>query len=93
MAKSPHRDDMILRDKLALDRTHLANERTLLSYQRTGLYIIAFATAILKLDYFERMRTIGILSAFLAAFIMLLGVIRFFRAKRRIEKYYVDDGD
>ena len=93
MAKSPHRDDMILRDKLALDRTHLANERTLLSYQRTGLYIIAFATAILKLDYFERMRTIGILSVFLAAFIMLLCVIRFFRAKRRIEKYYVDDGD
>lgn len=93
MPESPHRDDMILRDKLALDRTHLANERTLLSYQRTGLYIIAFATAILKLDYFERMRTIGILSVFLAAFIMLLGVIRFFRAKRRIEGYYAEDGD
>jgi hypothetical protein len=24
---------------------------------------------------------------------MVLGVMRFFRAKRRIEKYYVDDGD
>lgn len=91
--ENPHRADMILRDKLALDRTHLANERTLLSYQRTGLYIIAFATAILKLEYFERLRTVGLMSVALAAFIMVLGIVRFFRAKRRIESYYVEEGD
>jgi len=40
-------EELILRDRLALDRTHLANERTLLAYVRTAfMLIIAGATAI-----------------------------------------------
>jgi len=34
---------LILRDTLALDRTKLANQRTLLSYIRTGIYFIMTA--------------------------------------------------
>jgi len=40
-------EELILRDRLALDRTHLANERTLLAYVRTAfMLIVAGATAI-----------------------------------------------
>jgi putative membrane protein len=40
-------EDLILRDHLALDRTQLANERTLLSYLRTALMLaVAGATAV-----------------------------------------------
>ena len=40
------RDELILRDHLALDRTRLANERTLLAYLRTALMLmVAGATA------------------------------------------------
>jgi putative membrane protein len=48
MAYEPmNADDLILRDRLALDRTHLANERTLLAYVRTSfMLVIAGATAI-----------------------------------------------
>ena len=37
-----------LRDELALDRTDLANERTLLSYIRTALGVAGLAVVILK---------------------------------------------
>ncbi len=40
-------DEPILRDRLALDRTHLANERTFLAYVRTAfMLVIAGATAV-----------------------------------------------
>lgn len=42
-------EKLILRDLLALDRTHLANERTLLSYLRTGLMMLVTAATLLKL--------------------------------------------
>src|SRR3954469_10754632 len=39
-------EELILRDHLALDRTRLANERTLLAYLRTALMlVVAGATA------------------------------------------------
>jgi putative membrane protein len=83
--------NMILRDKLALDRTHLANERTLLSYLRTGLYLIVFATAVFKLEILEEMRWLGSISVILGIIVAIFGVIRFFRAAKRIERYYAED--
>lgn len=82
--------DMILRDKLALDRTHLANERTLLSYLRTGLYLVVFATAVFKLEMLEEMRWLGSISVVLGVLVAVFGVIRFFKASKRIERYYLD---
>ncbi|MFZ2282343.1 MAG: DUF202 domain-containing protein, partial [Lutibacter sp.] len=37
--KFENREKIILRDFLALERTRLANERTLFSYIRTSLYL------------------------------------------------------
>ena len=43
------KEEMILRDFLAADRTLLANERTLLAYIRTGISLLAIAISLIKL--------------------------------------------
>ena len=65
------REEMILRDWLALDRTVLANKRTFLAYTRTALALLALGVAFVKLihhDWFE----IG------GFFMMALGIMVFF---------------
>jgi putative membrane protein len=42
-------DELILRDQLALDRTRLANERTLLAYIRTAFMLLVAGATALKL--------------------------------------------
>jgi putative membrane protein len=85
--------DMILRDKLALDRTHLANERTLLSYLRTGLYLIVFATAVFKLEILREMLWLGAICVILGVIVAIYGAIRYYRVSKRIERYYRNDED
>jgi len=43
------REDMILRDWLALDRTVLANKRTFLAYSRTAIAMAVLGIAFVKL--------------------------------------------
>ena len=45
------RDDLILRDRLAVDRTILANERTFLAYLRTALTL--FIGGVSLVQFFE----------------------------------------
>jgi putative membrane protein len=42
-------ENLILRDSLALDRTRLANERTLLAYIRTAFMLLVAGATALKL--------------------------------------------
>lgn len=65
------REDMILRDWLALDRTVLANKRTFLAYARTAIAMSVLGIAFVKLighPFFE-------ISGF---FLMLCGVVVFY---------------
>lgn len=52
MSKSPYEEldtkDLILRDHLAIDRTELSNENTLLAYIRTSLTILIAGVSLLK---------------------------------------------
>ena len=47
-------DEKKLREHLALERTKLANERTLLAYIRASLYLLVGGTALLQLKDNER---------------------------------------
>jgi putative membrane protein len=51
-SKFQNQDEIILRDYLALERTKLANERTLLSYIRSSLYLMLGGIAIIQLEGF-----------------------------------------
>ncbi|MBE0619716.1 MAG: DUF202 domain-containing protein [Burkholderiales bacterium] len=65
------REDMILRDWLALDRTVLANKRTFLAYSRTAIAMAVLGIAFVKLighQFFE-------ISGFL---LILSGVVVFY---------------
>ena len=42
---------VILRDYLAIERTRLANERTLLSYIRSSLYLLLGSIAFFQLNF------------------------------------------
>lgn len=85
---------MILRDTLAVDRTRLANQRTLLSFFRTGLSLVVTALAIFefKRDDIWYMRSAWALIG-LGLIIIITGFISYFVTKRRIVKSYTNNNE
>jgi len=55
------KSDLILRDELAIDRTVLANERTLLSYVRLAITLIIAGISIVHFAMEKWFETIGFL--------------------------------
>lgn len=85
-----NKEDIILRDYLALERTRLANERTLLSYIRGAIYLLLGGITFLQLEGFEGIDWVGYLSLCMSVVLMSIGIIRFYQLKRRLEsKYFV----
>ena len=78
----------ILRDYLAIDRTRLANQRTLLAFLRTGLYLFVTALAVMKVDIFYELRSLGFLFIGLAVITIVVGVINYFRMRKKINRHY-----
>ena len=54
--------EIILRDYLAIERTRLANERTLLSYIRSSLYLMLGGIAFLQLKDFPDFQYLAIIA-------------------------------
>lgn len=66
-------EDTTLRDKLAKDRTVLANEQTLLAYARTSVALLALAVFVFKFAPTAMGITIGVFSLVGTGGVMLLG--------------------
>ena len=78
-------EDLILRDHLALDRTRLANERTLLSYLRTALMLlVAGASAVKFVGQSHDVVFTGWLFIVLAFAVAIIGTWRFLDMRRTI---------
>src|SRR5690606_13638211 len=84
-------EEIILRDYLAIERTRLANERTLLSYIRSSLYLILGGIAFLQLEGFESIKYLGLLSLILSVVFLVIGIYRFLLLKNRLNKVYLLD--
>lgn len=82
------KEDLITRDWLAIDRTKMANERTLLAYIRTVFVIIGSGLALIKVKIFEDIYGFGYLLVGLAPVILIFGISRFLYVRRHIHKYY-----
>lgn len=82
------KEEIILRDYLALERTKLANERTLLSYTRTSLYMVLGGIAFLQLQDFAQLRWIGYVAIFLSVIFGIFGILRYLQIRIRIGQYY-----
>lgn len=81
-------EEIILRDYLAIERTRLANERTLLSYIRSSLYLILGGIAFLQLEGFSNIKYLGIFSLVLSVIFLIIGIYRFMLLKRSLKKLY-----
>jgi len=79
------REELILRDRLAIYRTVLANERTLLAYVRTAL--AAIITGMSFIEFLEGPFTTvaGWFSVVAGAALLLFGLWRFRSIQRRIK--------
>jgi len=88
-SKFQNQDKIILRDYLALERTKLANERTLLSYIRSSLYLLLGGIAIIQLDGFESIKFLGYVSLSLTILFIIIGVYRFQKLNKQLRNYYL----
>jgi len=89
-SKSPYKnfskEELILRDHLAIDRTILANDRTFLSYVRTSLAIIAAGGAVIHFFEGEWIKTGGIALALIGIAILMVGYVRYKKMDRLIKQ-------
>ena len=81
MAASAPKSTLPLSDRLALQRTRLANERTLFTYVRTSLALVGFGLALLQLHP-ERGGRLDYTALSMAAVVLAPGWWRF-RVHRR----------
>lgn len=82
------KEEIILRDYLAMERTKLANERTLLSYIRTSLYLLIGGIALLQLEGFDDLKIVGRLALVLTVIFLVIGIFRFLKLSRNLKNYY-----
>lgn len=76
--------DLILRERLALQRTILANQSTFLSFLRTSMYFLIAGLSVRNLLKIENGIYIELLMFVISAVILILGTINFFKHKKSI---------
>lgn len=72
---------------LALERTKLANERTLLSYIRSSLYLLLGGIAILQLKDFRNIHWLGYIALAVCVIFLAIGIFRYVLLSRRLYKW------
>lgn len=80
-----NKEDMILRDFLATDRTILANERTLLAYLRTFISFFAAGIGFIKFVDNTLVVFLGYILAVFSIIVLIFGFKRYIKTKRRYE--------
>ena len=84
------REEMILRDWLALDRTVLANKRTFLAYGRTAIALFALGIAFVRLIHHEFFEISGFVLMALGIVVFIIGTREYIanavRFKKLVEK-------
>ena len=66
---------MILRDHLALDRTKLANQRTVLSFIRTSLYLIISGIALMKVEALQGISWLSYVVIGISVIVLVIGAV------------------
>ena len=71
-----------------MERTHLANHRTLLAFVRTFIIFLSSGLAILELNFLDDVDYIGIALVCIAPLILIVGLVSYFTTRTRIDKTY-----
>ncbi len=88
--KFTNKEDIILRDHLALERTKLANERTLFSYIRTSLYLLTVGVGIFEVKSIIHLRWLGCICLILSLIILAVGIYRFLLMRKHLRGYIAE---
>ncbi|MBR4163526.1 MAG: DUF202 domain-containing protein [Solobacterium sp.] len=75
-------------DKLALTRTDLANERTMLAYVRTFIGMVSAGIAILKVFDFPWTRPIAVLFLGCSVPMLVIGIYRYVKTGNNLKEYF-----
>ena len=86
-SKFQQKEEIKLNDYLALERTRLANERTLFSYIRTALYLTLGGIAFLQMDDFKKIKWLAPICFVLSIVILVTGIIKYILMKRRLKEF------
>ncbi len=81
-------DEVILRDYLAIERTRLANERTLLSYIKSSLYLMLGGITVLQLKIYPDLEYLGVSALIFSAIFLIIGIYRFTVLKKSLKRLY-----
>lgn len=76
----------VLQEKLALQRTILANVATFLSFLRTSMYFLVAGLSVSNLLHLGESDPIHIVLYVISGIIFVLGVFTYFRHRRRIRR-------
>jgi len=79
-------DNLILRDELAIDRTLLANERTLLSYLRSAVALFIAGVSIIHFSTEGWFRVLGLACVPIGIITGIIGVARYRRMNQSIAR-------
>lgn len=76
--------DLILRERLALQRTVLANQSTFLAFLRTAMYFLIAGLSLKNLLKIENSTVIEIALFTASAIIFIIGIFNYFKHKKSI---------
>lgn len=85
--------DLILREKLAVQRTHLANQTTFLAFLRTAMYFFVAGLSIDSFFSFAQTHLIMWLFFIVALGLVSYGAFNFVKNRKRIQQSEQHIGD
>ena len=87
-SKYQKKNEYILRDFLAMERTTLANERTIFSYIRTSFNLVVVGIAFIELEGFKAVQWLGYALFAVSAFLIIFGIYRYHVMQGKLNNYY-----
>ena len=91
MEKLKNHEEIILRDLLALERTRLANERTLFSYIRTSLYLLTVGMGIFEIEIIQHLRMVAWICLVSGVILFIVGINRYYHLKKDLKSYITEN--
>ena len=85
--------DLILREKLAIERTDMAIDRTFLSFIRTSLYFVIAGMTVNSLRKVSYGWWVEILFWFLCIVVLIIGLLKYRQQKEKLKKNEKHIGD
>ncbi len=87
MLNIKYNEELILRDYLALERTKLANVRTLFAYIRTALYLFTVGGGILQIESISHLDGLAWICILSGIVLFICGFVRYWQLRKHLKQY------